>query len=122
MSSGPIWIPCVRVLNRPSPQERKKLPSRSKTITGCSLRLKTYTLSLESTATPATSMNSQPDGSFSQFSTGVKSSIPLPTTVAIICLLLSEQSTTVPNDDCIIAQKRALDQPGQTAYDNGQSH
>ena len=34
----------------------------------------------------------QPDGSFSQFSTGVKSSMPLPTTVAIMCLLMSEKS------------------------------
>src|SRR5262249_54599662 len=57
--------------------------------------------------TPATSMNSQPDGSFSQFSTGVKSSMPLPTTVAIVGLLLSEKSGAVPNDDCIIAQKRS---------------
>src|SRR2546423_5505375 len=115
-------MPCVRVLNIPSPQERRKLPSRSKTITGCSLRLKTYTLSLESTATPATSMNSQPDGSFSQFSTGVKSSIPLPTTVAIMCLLMSEKSGAVPNNDGIIAQKRTLDQPVQTAYDSVPSH
>src|SRR5215468_6093039 len=115
-------MPCVRVLNIPSPQERRKLPSRSKTITGCSLRLKTYTLSLESTATPATSMNSQPGGSFSQFSTGVKSSMPLPMTVAIMCLLLSEKSGAVPNDDCIIAQKRTLDQSSQTAYDSGKNH
>src|SRR5262249_59023281 len=104
-------MPCVRVLNRPSPQERRKLPSRSKTTTGCSLRLKTYTLSLESTATPATSMNSQPDGSFSQFSTGLKSSMPLPTTVAIVCLLLSEKSAAVPNEDCIIAQDAGSAQP-----------
>src|SRR6266704_2998275 len=117
-SSGPIWMPCVRVLNMPSPQERRKLPSRSKTITGCSLRWKTYTLALQSTATPATSMNSQPDGSFSQFSTGVKSRIPLPTTVAIMCLLMSEKSGSVPNKDCIIAQTRTLDQPDQTAYDS----
>ena len=44
----------------------------------------------------------------SQFSTGVKSSMPLPTTVAIMCLLMSEKSGAVPNDDCIIAQKRTL--------------
>src|SRR6058998_3058020 len=111
-------MPCVRVLNRPSPHERRKLPSRSKTITGCSLRLKTYTLSLESTATPATSMNSQPDGSFSQFSTGVKSSMPLPTTVAIMCLLLSEKSGAVPNNDCIIAQDSGSAHPTRIIHES----
>src|ERR671924_1344553 len=85
-SSGLTWTPCGRSLNCPSPNERRKLPSRSKTTTGCSLRLKAETLSLESTATPATSMNSQPGGSFSQFSTGSKSSFPLPTVVAILHL------------------------------------
>ena len=43
-------------------------------------------------------------GAEDQFSTGVKSSMPLPTTVAIMCLLMSEKSGAVPNNDCIIAQ------------------
>jgi hypothetical protein len=44
--------------------------------------------------------------------------MPLPTMVAIMCLLMSEKSGAVPNNDCIIAQKLTLDQPIQTAYDN----
>jgi hypothetical protein len=56
--------------NIPSPNERRKLPSRSNTIIGCSPRLKTKTLSFLSTPTPPISLNDQPGGSFAQFSTG----------------------------------------------------
>ena len=40
VSSGAMKTPCARG-NMPSPQERRKLPSRSNTIIGCSPRLKT---------------------------------------------------------------------------------
>src|SRR5712671_2169393 len=40
VESGAIWTPCARGYC-PSPQERKKLPWRSKTIIGCSPRLNT---------------------------------------------------------------------------------
>jgi hypothetical protein len=59
--------PCARG-KVPSPQERRKFPSRSNTIIGCSPRLNTYTRSLLSTATAATSLNSHPSGSFAQSS------------------------------------------------------
>jgi hypothetical protein len=69
VSSGAMTMPCARG-NIPSPNERRKLPSRSNTITGCSPRLKTNTLSFLSTPTPPISLNDQPVGSFAQFSTG----------------------------------------------------
>src|SRR6266702_6394032 len=50
----------------PSPHERRNLPSRSKTMTGCSPRVTQKTLSLASTATPATSTKCQPSGSLPQ--------------------------------------------------------
>src|SRR5712692_5616711 len=56
----------------PSPQERRNLPSRSKMITGCSPRVKQKTLSLASTATPATSTKCQPSGSLPQPSMTLK--------------------------------------------------
>src|SRR5262249_37304920 len=65
--------------NMPSPNERRKLPSQSNTIIGCSPRLKTKTLSCRSTPTPPISLNDQPGGSFAQFSTGSKVYAPLPT-------------------------------------------
>src|SRR5262245_54344153 len=54
----------------PSPHERRKRPSRSKTITGCSPREKQNTLSLLSTATPATSTKRHFSGSAPQPTTG----------------------------------------------------
>src|SRR6266705_2041160 len=56
----------------PSPHERRNLPSRSKTMTGCSPRVKQKTLSLASTATPATSTKCQPSGSLPQPSMTLK--------------------------------------------------
>src|SRR5712691_3346034 len=56
----------------PSPQERRNLPSRSKMMTGCSPRVKQKTLSLASTATPATSTKCQPSGSLPQPSIALK--------------------------------------------------
>src|SRR6185436_8891890 len=56
----------------PSPHERRNLPSRSKTMTGCSPRVKQKTLSLASTATPATSTKCHPSGSLPQPSTTLK--------------------------------------------------
>src|SRR6266566_4954376 len=56
----------------PSPQERRNLPSRSKMMTGCSPRVKQKTLSLASTATPATSTKCQPSGSLPQPSITLK--------------------------------------------------
>src|SRR5215468_1339844 len=67
--------------NIPSPNERRKLPSQSNTIIGCSPRLKTKTLSSRSTPTPPISLNDQPGGSFAQFSTGSYVYSPLPTVV-----------------------------------------
>src|SRR5215831_8584388 len=69
VSSGAMKTPWARG-NSPSPNERRKLPSRSNTIIGCSPRLKTKTLSRRSTPTPPISLNDQPGGSFAQFSTG----------------------------------------------------
>src|SRR5215469_5203865 len=81
-SSGPIWTPCARGY-WPSPQDRRKLPSRSNTMTGCSPRLKTYTLSLASTPTAPTSLNDHPSGSFAQFSMMRYLKSPAPTMTAI---------------------------------------
>src|SRR5215831_19752438 len=67
--------------NIPSPNERRKLPSQSNTIIGCSPRLNTKTLSCRSTPTPPISLNDQPGGSFAQFSTGSYAYAPLPTVV-----------------------------------------
>src|ERR1700730_12114651 len=80
VSSGAMNTPCARGKS-PSPNERRKLPSRSNTIIGCSTRLKTKTLSFLSTPTPPISLNDQPDGSFAQFSTGSYEYAPLPTVV-----------------------------------------
>src|SRR5271166_2524957 len=80
VSSGAMKMPCARG-NSPSPNERRKLPSRSNTIIGCSPRLKTKTLSFLSTPTPPISLNDQPGGSFAQFSTGSYEYAPLPTVV-----------------------------------------
>src|SRR6266852_3316206 len=64
-----MWTPCAR-RNTPSPQERRKLPSRSNTTIGCWPRLNAYTRSCLSTPTAATSaLNSRPGGSFAQLST-----------------------------------------------------
>src|SRR5262249_12792905 len=64
-----MWTPCAR-RNTPSPHERRKLPSRSKTTIGCRPRLKAYTRSCASIPTAATSaLNSRPGGSFAQSST-----------------------------------------------------
>src|ERR1700738_544842 len=78
VSSGAMNTPCARGKS-PSPNERRKLPSRSNTIIGCSPRLKTKTLSVLSTPTPPISLNDQPGGSFAQFSTGSYEYAPLPT-------------------------------------------
>ena len=78
MSSGAMNTPCARGKS-PSPNERRKLPSRSNTIIGCSPRLKTKTLSFLSTPTPPISLNDQPGGSFAQFPTGSYEYAPLPT-------------------------------------------
>src|SRR5215470_1408301 len=79
--------------NIPSPNERRKLPSQSNTIIGCSPRLKTNTLSCLSTPTPPISLNDQPGGSFAQFSTGSYVYSPLPTVVtASILYLFHSQS------------------------------
>src|SRR5215472_3884309 len=80
VSSGAMNTPCARG-KTPSPNERRKLPSRSNTIIGCSPRLKMYTLSFLSTPTPPISLNDQPGGSFAQFSTGSYVYSPLPTVV-----------------------------------------
>src|SRR4029077_3640892 len=77
-SSGAMNTPCARGKS-PSPNERRKLPSRSNTIIGCSPRLKTKTLSFLSTPTPPISLNDQPGGSFAQFSIGSYEYAPLPT-------------------------------------------
>src|SRR5262245_2914150 len=66
VSSSAMKTPWARG-NMPSPNERKKLPSQSNTIIGCSPRLKTKTLSCRSTPTPPISLNDQPGGSFAQF-------------------------------------------------------
>src|SRR6266540_703948 len=74
-------MPCGRV-KTPSPQEPRKPPSRSYTMTGCSLRLKTYTRSRESVATPATSPCHQPAGSCSQPSASSNLKLPSPTIIS----------------------------------------
>ena len=38
VSSGAMWMPCA-FMNTPSPQDRRKRPSRSNTITGFGLRV-----------------------------------------------------------------------------------
>src|SRR5262245_18977728 len=60
--------------NIPSPNERRKLPSQSNTIIGCSPRLKTKTLSCRSTPTPPISLNDQPGGSFAHGGGGLLTS------------------------------------------------
>jgi len=50
------------------PQEFRKLPSRSKIITGGSLRWKTYTRSWESVATARVLPQVSPAGNLAQFS------------------------------------------------------
>src|SRR5262249_22556302 len=52
-------------------------------MTGCSPRLKTYTLSLASTPTAPTSLNDQPSGNFAQSSTMRYLKSPLPTMIDI---------------------------------------
>src|SRR5258707_6828087 len=74
--------------NIPSPNERRKLPSQSNTIIGCSPRLKTKTLSFLSTPTPPISLNDQPGGSFAQFSTGSYEYAPLRS--AVVCRFYSK--------------------------------
>jgi hypothetical protein len=74
------WTPCARGY-RPSPQERRKLPSRSKTIIGCTPRLKTYTLSWLSTPIPPTSLKDQPSGSFAQSAFTRYRKSPFPTII-----------------------------------------
>src|SRR6266536_2878773 len=69
--SASIVMPCAR-RTCPSPHERRNSPSRSKTMTGCSPRVKQKTLSLASTATPATSTKCQPSGSLPQPSITLK--------------------------------------------------
>src|SRR6266568_5604169 len=71
MPSASMVMPCAR-RTWPSPHERRNLPSRSKTMTGCSPRVKQKTLSLASTATPATSTKCQPCGSLPQPSMTLK--------------------------------------------------
>src|SRR5436190_8266139 len=71
MPSASMVMPWAR-RTCPSPHERRNLPSRSKTMTGCSPRVKQKTLSLASTATPATSTKCQPSGSLPQPSTTLK--------------------------------------------------
>src|SRR5437016_7620006 len=71
MPSASMVMPCAR-RTWPSPHERRNLPSRSKTMTGCSPRVKQKTLSLASTATPATSTKCQPSGSLPQPSITLK--------------------------------------------------
>src|SRR5262245_26976371 len=61
-------MPCGR-RKTPSPQERRNVPSRSNTMTGCSPRLNTWTRSRPSTATLVASTNDQPSGSLPQPST-----------------------------------------------------
>src|SRR5215467_1841766 len=65
MPSASMVMPWAR-RTWPSPHERRNRPSRSKTMTGCSPRVKQNTLSLASTATPATSTKLQPSGSLPQ--------------------------------------------------------
>src|SRR5215510_5584956 len=65
MPSASMVMPWAR-RTWPSPHERRNRPSRSKTMTGCSPRVKQTTLSLASTATPATSTKRQPSGSLPQ--------------------------------------------------------
>src|SRR5215470_14099016 len=65
MASASMVMPWAR-RTWPSPHERRNRPSRSKTMTGCSPRVKQKTLSLASTATPATSTKRQPSGSLPQ--------------------------------------------------------
>src|SRR5215467_8782071 len=65
MPSASMVMPWAR-RTWPSPHERRNRPSRSKTMTGCSPRVKQNTLSLASTATPATSTKRQPSGSLPQ--------------------------------------------------------
>ena len=70
-SSGPMKMPCVRLLKRPPPNERRKFPPRSKTITGWSvLRVRANTSSRELTATPGVSTRLTPTGSFGQSTIG----------------------------------------------------
>src|SRR6266699_5164588 len=71
MPSASMVMPWAR-RTCPSPHERRNLPSRSKTMTGCSPRVKQKTLSLASTATPATSTKCQPSGSLPQPSMTLK--------------------------------------------------
>jgi hypothetical protein len=66
-------------LNIPSPHDPTKLPSRSKIVTGCSPRLKTYTRSRRSTSTPETSLNDHPSGSRGQSWMNAKTYSPSPT-------------------------------------------
>src|SRR6266545_4354569 len=71
MPSASMVMPWAR-RTWPSPHERRNLPSRLKTMTGCSPRVKQKTLSLASTATPATSTKCQPSGSLPQPSMTLK--------------------------------------------------
>src|SRR5690606_32818194 len=60
-------IPCDRAVNVPCPNLYRNFPSLSNTTTGLSvLRVKAYTRSLASTATPGVSCSRIPEGSCSQ--------------------------------------------------------
>src|SRR5712671_2564387 len=86
VSSGAMWTPCARGYS-PSPHDRRKLPSRSNTIIGCSPRLNTQTLSLLSTPTPPTSLKDQPAGNFAQSASTRYLYFPVPTIIETFLLV-----------------------------------
>ena len=68
---------------RPSPQDERKLPSRSNTMMGCSPRLNPYTRACESTATAAIGA-SQPSGMRAHSALTSKVCFPEPTVVMMV--------------------------------------
>src|SRR6266851_9708615 len=73
----------------PSPHESSNLPVLSKTMYGCSARVKTWTLSFESTATAPTWPHTQPDGSSPQPRTSSYWRSPASTTIRSLIVVIT---------------------------------
>ena len=106
--SGPAVTPWGRV-NMPSPQAPARVPSASKTMTGCWPRLKTQTRSCASTATSTTSRKLQPSGSRGQSCRSSKRWSPDPTLV-VICQSPS-QAMPVDLDENPLEEVAGADEP-----------
>src|SRR6266851_5774892 len=76
----------------PSPHESSNLPVLSKTMYGCSARVKTWTLSFESTATAPTWPHTQPEGSSPQPRTSSYWRSPASTTMRSLIVVMAHLS------------------------------